>query len=124
MKTRRFLMVTGGPAAVLAAFAFAIFQPQSPINEDNFDRIEVGMELKTVENILGLPPGDYTTRPLISEHWMYFLEGRKRGRQWISDTGIINVYFGESWQVASKAYFAVKRKSGNPIAKVCRWLGL
>jgi hypothetical protein len=43
------------------------FQNQRPqINWKNFERIKKGMTQDEVENILGAPPGDYSTEPGIT----------------------------------------------------------
>lgn len=61
----------------VAAAGWWALVPRSPINEENFQRIEKGMMLARVEEILGGPTRDESTGKLLAyvtdeeaEHWM------------------------------------------------------
>jgi hypothetical protein len=56
------LLVTLATAGIAGV---EILWPRSPINQENFEKIQMGMSLQEVQDIFGRPPGDYSTAEVI-----------------------------------------------------------
>jgi hypothetical protein len=92
--------------------------PHTAITPGNAARIEVGMTLQQVEEILGGPARDESTRELdvdecsvglaqwVHQHCqeMPIAERFSFGRLWVSDGGMIDVHFDADARVKSRRY--------------------
>jgi hypothetical protein len=68
MKKMLLGLVTAG--LVLTGVLVALVMPRhGPVNRTACERIEKGMTVAQVEQILGGPPGDYRTQPTKAEAW-------------------------------------------------------
>jgi hypothetical protein len=66
VSARRKLIRTGVCAGLLVLGAWGLFQylHYDPIRYENFSKIQNGMKLAEVEELLGCPQGDYATREI------------------------------------------------------------
>jgi hypothetical protein len=62
---RRLLLVLIAAAVLLVAAALVAMWPGSSINAETFERIGIGMAEFGVERLIGHPPGDYSTGPVV-----------------------------------------------------------
>ena len=124
MSRRRF-MIAGAVLStiLLAGIAFQFLRPGSAINRQNFERIQVGMALSEVEDIVGLPAGDYSTGNvfLVEPARRFSLQPR---REWWGDEGILQVRLDAEGRVTEKHFLAVYHSGGNSLSWLRRKLGL
>jgi hypothetical protein len=95
--------VVGLLIAVVVVIAWIIQLPsEKHFSQELCDKIEIGMPLARVIEILGCPPGDYLTEPerFFPRMNCHFWEGEA----WIDDFGEISVEFDKEDNVA-KAWF-------------------
>ena len=150
MKKRWFLRLALVAILGTAGFvAFLLTQPRSPINLQNFEKIQIGMTLAEVEAIIGLSPGDYSTGDLIlieqttqignerrvvrydtNEPWEKKISFRRKSTAkthkdaWTCDTGLIWLWFDPNDLVFAK-HFASARRSYDSIWHAIRgWMRL
>jgi len=111
--------------------AFEAIRPQSPINKTNFDRIILGANLRDVEEILGVPPGDYTTQSSMDEEPVEDLDllrlllskvKHPNVKRWFGDNAIVVVEFNGKGQLDDKWFFRVRRQAEGLVSKLRRWL--
>jgi hypothetical protein len=91
MTKKKKLLWTGITASLVVAVYF-VMRPAVPkhnINLASVEKIKPGMTLAEVEEILGVPPGDYTTGPTTSlcDGWL-----GPGDREWAGDDGVISVW--------------------------------
>ena len=89
MRSRRtvFMLAAGLIVLLIPSLLLPTSRPKSAINQENFDRIQVGMTEDEVEAILGGPPGNYTDR----RYPMSYTGGSLLYRSWIGDGGVISI---------------------------------
>lgn len=85
-RTRRLLVLSALALLVVGGSAFLRLRSlsNSPINVENFNRIQEGMTQAEVEAILGGPPGSYTKRPVV---WY----ASRITSYWVGDKWIISI---------------------------------
>ena len=79
------------------------------------------MTEKEVEEVLGLPAGDYSTGPVGPVFASLKLHDFKK---WTSDTGIILIFLSPDGRVHNKSFQSVHRVGDNPLDMLHRWLGV
>ena len=100
--------------------------PRHTVTREAFDAIRAGMDEAQVRDRFGVPPGDYTTRPVI----VALLDGNlpTQGgdrREWLSDAGVFWVWFDAKGRVTTTRAPNVLLAPAEPwLAKVRRWVGL
>lgn len=112
-------------------------KPFSAITRENAAKIKDGMTLAEVEAILGGPPRDETTGPVIREEPPEFAPPDARGRsfritivnlrqhlEWHSDQVRIWVHFDSHGRVTDFTHFPTHRAEESPLALLRRWLHL
>lgn len=122
---KRLLLLLGGAACLLVAGYFVYgWLTASPINRDTFERIENGMTLKEVEELIGLPPGEYEKGVM---YWyaepgsMFGMKGDKC-ESWSSNNGQIVVWVSPEGKVTDKDFNEpLERESTFDTLR--RWLG-
>src|SRR5580765_8262874 len=77
-------------------------RPRHRINPETFARITTGMTLAEVQEMMGVPPGDYTTRPSVHPVDLFGSFTGKPPMEWVSDAGAISIWFNEHGRVFSK----------------------
>jgi hypothetical protein len=122
MKKRNMLLV--GALAILLAGCLAIWLtiPKHKINLASFEKIDDGMSLKQVEEILRVPPGDYLTQPIDFVHIDVPAKGTQR--EWHGDDGLILVWFDERGVVCEKEFIPAWWEPESFVDRFRRWLGL
>jgi hypothetical protein len=111
MRTRRLLLrarvVLAAALLVLGALEYhAYYQKLARgrlIDKEHCDRIKVGMSQAEVEDILGGPPGDFTTKLMFFIRTGEFDEGL-RCERWTGNEGCVEVQFGEDGKVERKSF--------------------
>lgn len=87
----RFLAVSGLVLLVGSPLAGLLQSGRTPhCSRSDFDLIEKGMALATVESVLGGPPGDYTSRPYVPSP-LGFRYADDNWKCWVGDEGMILV---------------------------------
>ena len=103
--------------------------PTHTIHREAFDTLRVGMdEAQVRDRFGGVPPGDYTTRPVL----VALLDGNlpMHGgnlREWRSDAGVFLVWFDAEGKVTATRAPNVLLAPAPAVpwfARVVRWLGL
>jgi len=131
------MIVVGAATVVAAVGAFAAFRTPPWINQAAFDRIVIGASLEDAEEQVGLPPGDYSTGPLIADipghrgcegpdRIMYRVDIMPDTieKRWLGDFGVITVYVDNDGIVQDKDFIIARRKSGSFFDRLWRHLGL
>lgn len=96
-------------ALAVCLSAWLLSRPH-PVNRANFQRIQVGMTLAEVEDILG-PPGDhagviYLSRCRLSGRWPESeRDDQGAGFEWMSNEGEIAIWFDEDRRVAKTRFW-------------------
>ena len=101
----------------LSAVTGLLIEGSDPINKLTCDRITIGMTKTEVEKLLGGPPGDYSTRPLLCVTEVLCPQEAK----WGGNDGAIYVRFDDANQVSEKS-FVDYRKFLNKPPRVTDWL--
>jgi hypothetical protein len=93
MRRLRWALAAVGLAVLITAGAFALWPRPDRVTLENFRCIHVGMTRGEVEGILGGPPGDYTTGPVVRIQL-----GDRVGYpdRWVGDHAVIEVRFSNS----------------------------
>ncbi len=129
---KRLLLLLGGGACLLAAGYFVhAWLTKSPINRDTFERIEEGMTVKEVEELIGLPPGSYGTawqRVNVlgdeADHKFWHLSHEKKYVHWSSNDGEITVSVSPDGKVTGKMFYYLEGTiSEGPLDTLRRWIG-
>jgi hypothetical protein len=139
MTRRRVLLLTS--LVCLAVVAYVVWPRPSQINAANAARIHVGMDLQTVETILGGPARDESTGPLATADskddaagrldllLMRAMENSGGGwplpamQEWVSDSVIIHIGFVDG-RAGVPGVVPVRRVHETTWATLCRWLKL
>jgi hypothetical protein len=135
MKRRRLLLIVGVVVA-LGVLALLLWPrrvvPENRISQDGFERLEKGMTRQAVEEVLGVPPGDYVTEPVhfvrpVGQVLIADLRRPPDGPEteviWQGNGGRIVVWFDERETVARKIYLPAAWDP--PLRDRLRhWLGL
>jgi hypothetical protein len=123
---RRFVLCL----AVFLSLALATFvslwfarRPVHRINYDNAQKIKKGMAIEEVEAVLGVPPGDYSTRrvwylprPSSSFDWV----PERPDKIWASNEAEVQIYFDDH-RCVDRAYTALGIPEESWWDKICRW---
>lgn len=107
---RRLLLLAG--VAVLGIVTFLVdlsMRPRVRINQESFDRIQIGMTQLEVEEILGGPPDRYTGR---RGTFSVAIDSMSSQKQWIGDEGTIYVQL--SWDRRKREPGRVQHKDFLP----------
>lgn len=124
------LLVSVGCLWVGSFFVFRWLE-RSPINRTAFDQIGVGMTLIEVEEIIGLPPGEYGYKnhrvqvlPEAAESFWY-ASYEKRYVFWSSNDGEIIVSVSPEGMVTGKMFYELEGGQPETVMEIVRrWLGL
>jgi hypothetical protein len=93
---------------LVGAGAIIAFRPlPPPIDRASFDRIKVGMPKREVEAILGGPPGNYTTKTVISSPRRGVLSEPGNKQSWLGNEGMVLVRFDDRGAVTWKRFVDV-----------------
>ncbi len=123
-RTRRLVLLALTTFVVLVAGAWALW-PRTAITPENAAKIQEGMTLAQVEEILGGPERDDTTGPLeCSMGFSVILGNRPQPLIWISDHITIQVVLGLDGRVEELDYCRVPRAQESPLDMLRRWLRL
>src|SRR5262249_26860258 len=131
---------------VSAAFYVYLWLTRCGINQRTCDKIEEGMTLAQVEAILGVPPGDYRSGPVVLNTQYADIQAFERDtvranfesgitkadgvyfryKWWLGDDGYLYVCFSEDGHVVLKELWPGHLES--PVLaffqRLRRWLGL
>jgi hypothetical protein len=107
---RRWLLILGalGLLAVVGVLVLVFLpQPGDRITRETFDEIREGMTLWEVEQLIGVPPGDYTTGDRV-----VYLPPASAGHgpirhEWQGDEGGIEVWLNADGRVVWKDFTSV-----------------
>jgi hypothetical protein len=94
----------------LALILILFLEYSDPISNYNCRRIEIGMEKSQVEGIIGRPPGDYATDPLLNVSEVI----TPKWAVWKGNNGTIYVRYDESGKVAEKSFADFLKFRGMP----------
>jgi len=133
VKRRRYWL--GGSVVLLALVALAFFLARDSkvhFTQRQCNRIQAGMTRQEVEAVLGMPPGNYRTRPFtdgqdgaIAGCLFVALQGKQPIGFWLGDAGAIVVWFDERGIVTDKDYCPAKRPEDQSVIDRLRaWLGV
>jgi hypothetical protein len=99
-----------------------ILQSSVQITKEQVDRIQRGMGYVEVEAILGCPPGDYTTQPIVfpatEGQSNLVLNRRENCHQWVCDSGMTFVWFDPEGRSVEKAFYPAIGMGGDPFSKL------
>jgi hypothetical protein len=86
---------------IMSLICYWMMNPADPITSSNFKRIKIGMCGEQVERLLGVPPGDYSRRPL-----MNIMPGVQPlgTKQWSGDEGTMFIQFDANAVVIDKSF--------------------
>jgi hypothetical protein len=113
-------------AGVLVALVMPVMPGHCPVTGAACDRIEKGMTLAQVEQILGGPPGDYRTQPTAYPPGIALDLREPSGRieNWDGDEGIVVVVFSPGPERVMFVNFIRARASNpGPVARATWRLG-
>ena len=103
--------------------------PRHHINQEGFEKIQVGMTWGEVEEILGVPPGDYgqgkrSTGYIIGEFDPDFpiVHDEQNMEEWSAGDVLVRVVYDREGRVGWKVLGTVTREDF--FARLRRWLGL
>jgi hypothetical protein len=120
MKKRLPLLLGGAACLLVAGYFLHAWLTKTSINRDTFERIEEGMTLKEVEELIGLPPGEY------EKSVIYWLEPdfgmRGECKSWSSDDGAITVWVSPEGKVTHKDFYEPLLRE-NTLDMLRRWVG-
>lgn len=133
----------GASALIVLLLAVSVtwsLLPRSPINQETFDRIDIGMTEEEVVAIIGRSPGNYATGDLVFDdppgtkdntNVIFYLVGVKIRKEWgihseywVGDQAIIVVGFDSDRRVTEKSIRRVRLRSESLFQKACRLIGL
>jgi hypothetical protein len=72
------------------AYRFVTFNPH--VNRQSYEKIQIGMTMSEVQEILGGPPGDYSTGPVHLHSVKQIAHDGKENR-WRGDDGEFTIWF-------------------------------
>jgi hypothetical protein len=139
-RTRRLLIALPVALALSLAVAWLVW-PRTAITRENAEKIQEGMTLAEVETILGGPPRDETTGPVVLDpdliepgagwegslqgRWLdfMFVEPPAKRVMWHSDQVVVWVPW-HAGCVNACDYFPLRRADESPIDMIRRWLRL
>jgi len=130
MKKRLLLVFAGFACVLIAGYFLHAWLTKTHINRETFERIENGMTLAEVEQIIGVPPGNYETRqrngPRHPRSAYVLFEGNNIYSiapevTWSSNDGEIIVTVSKDGRVMHKHFNDVELESVSDTLR--RWLG-
>jgi hypothetical protein len=116
MKKRLILVATGLACVFIAGYFVHAWLTKTRINRETFDRIEVGMTLAEVEDLIGVPPGNYETRQrrfihFANETFILHLMADPPVATWSSNDGEITIRLSNDARVAHKDFEEIELES-------------
>jgi hypothetical protein len=112
----------------LGVVASWFLTPTHHVNREGFEKIQIGMTMMEVQEILGGPPGDYSTGAFEWDR-----NGRSEARlvrwifgtpkTWSGDEGVLFVWFNSQGVVREKHMVPGFRVEASYLHKLRRWLG-
>jgi len=133
MTKRRLLWLAYAACVLLAVFwGVRLLTPRHRINQESFEKIQVGMTLEEVAEIVGAPPGAYATGPflLCRSSWKNCPEisGSLGGDQeWIGDEVALAVWLDSQKRVTQVQFgdvVPIGIRQETFFDKARAWLGL
>jgi hypothetical protein len=128
MPRRKRVLLWAGLLVLLAGVGMAgvlwVTPAPSRISHATVERIQPGMAKSEVERLLGGPPGDYTTRPLVSLMDSTRLVPPVTPVRWLGDQGEVAVYFDQEERVSDVVFHPCSEPRETFLARFRRWLGL
>jgi hypothetical protein len=97
---------------------------QTQINRFTFAKIQDGMTQAAVEELLGVPPGNYSTVVTAVRGTWWRAPHDARLEEWWSDAGVIRVAFGRDDTVGGKEFLEVETDNGGWVRRALNWIGL
>ena len=107
MRTRILVLAVGLACAFFAWWVCSRIFSEGPISKYSFERIKEGMALKEVEEIIGLPAGDYGYRKRCHQlGWVLFMAFDKEEnlKRWGTDEVVISVLLSPEGTVTEKSF--------------------
>jgi hypothetical protein len=105
----------------VAGYFLHAWLTKSPINRDTFERIEEGMTQKDIEELIGLPPGQYERDAIFLN-----VPGAMHGEtceSWSSNDGEIIVWVSSEGKVTDKTFNNEPVGRESTFDTLRRWLG-
>ena len=103
--------------------------PAHRIDRQTFLRIRLGMKKQAVHDLIGGPPGDYSTGPTICvdsivEHAVDPAAAAKV-EGWLCDTDAVHVYYDDAGAVVGRVWdeLVLRDQVRNPFVIVRAWFG-
>jgi hypothetical protein len=109
----------------LGFVSYRFVAPRHHVNREGFERIQVGMHINEVQQILGGPPGDYSTGPAECDT-ILIVTGESVGtrKSWLGDEGRLNIWFDNHEMVTDKLLFTGRRVGETSLLNRLRqWFG-
>jgi hypothetical protein len=138
MTRRRRLLLLGLTTLTVLALCACLLRPRTAITRENAERIRAGMTIAEVEALLGGPPRDDSTGPVVAEvdpehgileeKRLTFYTARWTPErpnvivQWQSDEVNISVAFTAEGRVDGSGYLRLHRVQESPLDRLSRWL--
>jgi hypothetical protein len=114
----------------VAAIAIAFFFSRpAGVNWFGYARIRIGMTSEEVKSVIGVPPGNYSSREDIGivDHWGsdWHAGEAKGGRQeaWYSDDGCLRLSYDKEGRVGYKEWLGMVDHGPSVWDRVKGWLG-
>lgn len=132
MKLRLVLLLVSLACVVVGSILVRRSFSTGPINRANFERIQEGMTLQDVCQLIGLPPGKYGAKfrtrvqvlPDEAESFWHRSDN-KRYVYWVSDDSEIIVSVSPDERITGKMLYGLTGGTGETaIEMLRRWLGL
>ena len=104
MTLRKRWAVTVSLLACLGVGAFVMLtapQPGLVIAKETLELLRPGLSMAEAEAIIGMPPGDYTTRP----HNWRLKAAFDYERRWYTDAGVLSLTFDSEGKMYQRAWF-------------------
>lgn len=130
---KRLLLFSGLLALALLGGYLVLWwtAPRHPLGWRGYQKIELGMTERQVEEALGAPPGSHLDLPegekLVYDHAAEVSRGRSeapRGLSWVSNEGNLGVAFDEAGRVVGVTFTPLRRANVPLLDRLRRWLGL
>jgi hypothetical protein len=116
--------------AVTAIVVFFLFSRPVGVTWFGYARIRIGMTSEEVKSVIGVPPGNYSSREDIGivDHWAsdWHAGEPKTGRNetWYSDDGCLRLIYDDDGRVAYKEWLGMVDHGPRFWDRVSQWLGL
>src|SRR5437870_3671391 len=132
MARRRRMLIS---VSILALVALGIFvggwllQPKPRIDRAAADQIKPGMTLREVEEIIGVPPGDYgvgkgETQPTWESLQWPFKRPPHTTQEWLGQENAISVWIDDDGKVTGHSFQPVYREYDSTFDRLLGMIGL